>query len=49
MVTLTPIAQDNFERFLESEIAEYAQNKVKSGNLPTIPKQLPCTKKWATL
>ena len=32
MVTLTPIEQADFERFLESEIAEYAQDKIKSGN-----------------
>jgi ribosomal protein S18 acetylase RimI-like enzyme len=32
MVTLTPIEQADFERFLESEIREYAQDKVKSGN-----------------
>lgn len=32
MVTLTPIEQADFERFLESEILEYAQDKVKSGN-----------------
>jgi len=32
MVTLTSIEQADFERFLESEIAEYAQDKIKSGN-----------------
>ena len=32
MVTLIPIEQDDFEAFLEHEIVEYAQDKVKSGN-----------------
>ena len=32
MVTLISITQDDFAQFLESEIAEYAQDKVKSGN-----------------
>ena len=32
MTTLIPIEQDDFESFLESEIIEYAQDKVKSGN-----------------
>ena len=32
MVTLSPIEQADFERFLESEIREYAQDEVKSGN-----------------
>lgn len=32
MITLTMIEQADFERFLESEIREYAQDKVKSGN-----------------
>ncbi len=32
MGTLIPIEQDDFEAFLEHEIVEYAQDKVKSGN-----------------
>ena len=32
MVTLIPIEQADFEIFLEQEIVEYAQDKVKSGN-----------------
>lgn len=32
MITLTPIEQSDFEAFLEQEIVEYAQDKVKSGN-----------------
>lgn len=32
MVTLIPIEQADFEVFLEQEIVEYAQDKVKSGN-----------------
>ena len=32
MITLIPIEQSDFETFLEHEIVEYAQDKVKSGN-----------------
>ena len=32
MGTLIPIEQDDFEAFLEHEIVEYTQDKVKSGN-----------------
>jgi ribosomal protein S18 acetylase RimI-like enzyme len=32
MITLIPIEQSDFETFLEQEIVDYAQDKVKSGN-----------------
>jgi hypothetical protein len=32
MITLTPIEQSDFDTFLEQEIVDYAQDKIKSGN-----------------
>ena len=32
MITLPPIEQSDFDTFLEQEIVDYAQDKVKSGN-----------------
>ena len=32
MITLTPIEQSDFDTFLEQEIVDYSQDKIKSGN-----------------
>lgn len=34
MVTLEPIQQDDFERFLERAVREYAEDHVRNGNWP---------------
>ena len=34
MITLEPMAQEDFERFLESEIRGYAEDHVRNGNWP---------------
>ena len=34
MITLEPIEQEDFERFLESEIRGYAEDHVRNGNWP---------------